>query len=213
MPFRRIFDEVSTFEWALAGFVFAVIFVVLVVAAIKYRARPGREASQKTEHTLIESVYAVVLLAVAIVIVTVTARANADDYPTGPKPALHVEVTGFQWCWSFHYVESDVTVTATCGEGDYPVLELPVGKRVEITTTSVDVIHSFWVPHFRYKMDAEPNHVNRFDITIPTAGQWLGHCAELCGINHAVMLFYLRAVPADQYQQWVSTQHGSTVVS
>lgn len=211
MPFRRTFGDVLSFEGAVAGAVFAVIFIIMVVAVIKYRARPGREASQKTEHPRIEAVYAVVLFAVAIVIVTVTARANANDYPKGPPPKLHVTVTGFQWCWSFHYVEPNVTVTASCSDGDYPVLELPVGERVEITTTSDDVIHSFWVPHFRYKMDAEPNHRNTFDITIPSAGKWMGHCAELCGLGHATMLFYLKATPADQYQQWISAQHGTVV--
>jgi cytochrome c oxidase subunit II len=76
---------------------------------------------------------------------------------------------------------------------------------VLIQTTSSDVIHSFWVPQFRYKLDAFPHHVNSFVMTVPHPGSWEGHCAEFCGQRHAFMTFVLKAVPAATFDSWIHT--------
>jgi cytochrome c oxidase subunit 2 len=111
-------------------------------------------------------------------------------------------VTGFQWCWRFHYVQSGITITATCQNGNNPTLVVPAGRPIRFTATSDDVIHSFWVPQFRFKMDAFPHHVNSFVMTVPHPGLWLGHCAEFCGEDHAFMTFHLRAVSQSVFAQW-----------
>jgi cytochrome c oxidase subunit 2 len=136
----------------------------------------------------------------------VTRGAMAADNRMPTSYALTVRVTGFQWCWRFAYVGTPVTVTASCLDGHDPTLVVPAGRPVRIETTSSDVIHSFWVPAFRFKMDAFPHHMNSFVMTVPHPGTWLGHCAEFCGDSHAFMTFHLRAVPAGVFSVWLAAQ-------
>jgi cytochrome c oxidase subunit 2 len=148
--------------------------------------------------------YAAALLLAAISIVVVTRQAMAADNQSPTRSMPTIQVTGYQWCWRFHYVQPGITVTATCMNGSLPTMVVPAGVPMHITTTSADVIHSFWVPAFRFKMDAFPHHVNSFVMTVPHPGIWLGHCAEFCGENHAFMTFHLRAIPPPAFQQWVA---------
>lgn len=202
MPFRTQFDSTLTFEAAFAGAVFLVIVLAMVYGIVRYRGGRRREASQDTEHPRVETSYAVAVLLAAIAIVVVTRQAMAADNerPTASMPTI--EVTGFQWCWRFHYPATDITVTGTCQNGHVPTVVVPAGRPVHFTTTSSDVIHAFWVPEFRFKMDAFPHHVNSFVMTVPHPGLWLGHCAEFCGEDHAFMTFHLRAVSPSAFQRW-----------
>jgi len=70
------------------------------------------------------------------------------------------------------------------------------------------VIHSFWVPALDFKVDAYPDHVNSFTFTLRD-GRWLGHCAQLCGLYHAEMLFRIQAVPPAAFDRWLHSRGGS----
>ncbi|RCG17389.1 cytochrome c oxidase subunit II [Streptomyces diacarni] len=87
-----------------------------------------------------------------------------------------------------------------------PTLVVPTGRTVRINLTSLDVIHSLWVPALRYKMDAFPDHTNSFTFTVDKEGRWIGRCAEFCGDRHHAMEFWLKAVSPEEYDDWVS-QH------
>jgi cytochrome c oxidase subunit 2 len=206
VPFRTQFDRTLLFESVIAGAVFVIVLAVLGYALLRYRARRRHAASQDTEHPRIEAAYAVALLAIALAVVMVTRGAMAADNRMPSAVALTVRVTGFQWCWRFAYVGTPVTATASCVDGNDPTLVLPAGQPVRIETTSDDVIHSFWVPAFRFKMDAFPHHLNSFVMTVPHPGVWLGHCAEFCGDDHAFMTFHLRAVPPAVFDTWLARQ-------
>lgn len=209
MPFRTEFDKTLLFESVIAGVVFAAVLLVLGFALFRYRARRSGEASQETEHPRIEGAYACVLLVAAAVIVLVTRGAmTTDNRASAASAQLEVRVTGYQWCWQFDYVGTGRSVTASCQHGRYPTLVLPAGEPVRILTTSRDVIHSFWVPAFRYKLDAFPDHLGSFVMTVPHPGTWLGHCAEFCGEDHAFMTFRLRAVPAASFRAWLAAPVG-----
>jgi cytochrome c oxidase subunit 2 len=106
-----------------------------------------------------------------------------------------------------------VTVTGSCAGGDYPVLVLPAGLPVEIDLTSADVVHAFWVPYLDYKMDAFPGHVDRFTVTLPRPGRWIGRCAQMCGLYHYEMDFYLQVVPQAQFSRWLHARAGAAAVS
>jgi cytochrome c oxidase subunit 2 len=208
VPFRSQFDQTLTFEAAFAGAIFLVIVAVFGNALVRYRSGRRSEASQGTEHPKLETSYAVAVLLAAISIVVVTRQAMAADNTPPPGPQTTIQVTGFQWCWQFHYVHPSVTVTASCQDGHYPTLVVPAGRPLHIETTSRDVIHSFWVPAFRFKMDAFPDHVNSFVMTVPHPGIWLGRCAEFCGEDHAFMTFHLRAVAPAAYDRWIAARSG-----
>jgi heme/copper-type cytochrome/quinol oxidase subunit 2 len=78
-----------------------------------------------------------------------------------------------------------------------------VGRTVQLTLRSRDVIHSFWVPALRYKRDVFPSYTNTLTLRIDRAGEWIGRCAEYCGQLHYQMDFRLRALPARQFDAWL----------
>jgi cytochrome c oxidase subunit 2 len=118
-------------------------------------------------------------------------------------------VVAKQWSWDFNYVDSDVYDTGVHTEltGDegarekMPVLYVPVNKRVQFVLNARDVIHSFWVPAFMTKLDMIPGKTNRLQIVPNQVGEFQGKCAELCGAYHAEMLFMLKVVPQEEYDQ------------
>jgi cytochrome c oxidase subunit 2 len=82
-----------------------------------------------------------------------------------------------------------------------PTLWLPLGEKVRFVLTSRDVIHSFWVVPFLMKQDVIPGHTNSFEVTPTKEGTFLGKCAELCGVDHSRMLFNVKVVSPERYQQ------------
>jgi cytochrome c oxidase subunit II len=82
-----------------------------------------------------------------------------------------------------------------------PTLWLPKGKTVRFILTSRDVIHSFWVVPFLMKQDVIPGHTNAFQVTPNHEGTFLGKCAELCGVDHSRMLFNVKVVSPERYEQ------------
>ena len=82
-----------------------------------------------------------------------------------------------------------------------PTLWLPKGEKVRFILTSRDVIHSFWVVPFLMKQDVIPGHTNAFEVTPNQEGTFMGKCAELCGVDHSRMLFNVKVVSPERYQQ------------
>ncbi|MET8243414.1 cytochrome c oxidase subunit II [Streptomyces sp. NPDC005202] len=82
-----------------------------------------------------------------------------------------------------------------------PTLWLPKGKTVRFILTSRDVIHSFWVLPFLMKQDVIPGHTNSFQVTPNKEGTFRGKCAELCGQDHSRMLFNVKVVSPERYEQ------------
>jgi len=125
-----------------------------------------------------------------------------------PAPeALKVEVSGQQWWWGFHYdLNNDGNYQ---GDGDLTTateLVIPVGRTVELSVTSQDVIHSFWIPALNGKRDAVPGQHHPWKLEANTAGVYRGQCTEFCGLSHANMRMIVRAVPQDEYDAWVANQ-------
>ena len=107
-------------------------------------------------------------------------------------------VVGFRWSWTFNYLEEGVYDVGTPGER--PQLYLPVDETVRFSLTSPDVIHSFWVPAFLHKMDVIPGRNNKFEVTPNKIGVYAGKCTELCGADHARMLFDVHVVSRADYE-------------
>ncbi|GAA2483535.1 cytochrome c oxidase subunit II [Streptomyces longisporus] len=206
---RHVFGQVFTLETAIASFVFVTILVLLLVAVVRRRARPGTEPSQRTERPRLESYYLGALGAIAVFLVVFTALANQRQQQSDHHlPTTHVDVTAFQWCWSFGYPDSPggrTAVSGTCRHGDLPTLVVPTGRNIKVRLTSKDVIHSMWIPALRYKMDVFPNHHNSFTLAFDREGRWRGRCAEFCGLRHRTMDFWIKAVSPDEFRKWVQS--------
>lgn len=218
MRFRTVFEQIFTLQTLIAAAVFVLITTALIVVIVRNRARKREHLPfAARENNPLEIGVAVVLAGIAAFLVWVSFGANArlgggtgiaqgDPEP----PAARVDVTAFRWCWDFAYQSAPVRVTGSCGSvADRPVLVVPAGQPVDFSITSRDVVHSFWVPEFGIKRDANPDHVNTLRMRFPE-GQWLGRCSEYCGAYHVNMDFYIRAVSPDEYQRWLASGAVST---
>lgn len=210
MPFRSAFSSLFSQDVTIAFVVFGLVTCAMAGAMLYSwrRRRQGRGPSRKAEANRLELGYLGVLVGMMIFLVISSFAANAKDYPDPPRPALQVRVTGYQWCWKFHYEGTSRTSTGQCQGAHpsrFPVLVVPVGEPVRLDVTSADVVHAVWVPHWRFKLYAYPQHVQSLTVTIPRAGQWMGRCAQLCGLYHFEMDFWLRAVPPAAFRAFIRT--------
>ena len=171
-------------------------------AIFRYRRRTDALPHQTYGNTRLEAVWTllpaltVVVLFVAGFLVLVRLESRAAT------PGAEVEVTAFRWGWSFTYPAADVTVSGIGLPG--PEIVLPVDEPVRVRLTGADVIHSFYVPEFLFKRDANPGRVTEFEFTIEEEGTYRGQCAEFCGIYHARMPFAIVAVPRADYDAWLA---------
>ncbi len=196
---RAILHVYGIITWVTA-FIGAVVFALLVVILVRFRARPGAPLPRQIRgHTLLELIWtivpALVLLVIAIPTIQIIFRTQTAAAPRG---ALEVVVRAYQWWWEFRYPGLDV-VTAN-------EIVLPVGRPVVLRLEGPDVIHSFWVPQLGGKRDVIPGRVNRIVLTAEHPGEYWGQCVEFCGASHANM--GLRAIvrPAAEFDRWVAAQ-------
>ena len=186
--------------WA-AVVVFVVVVGALLYTVIRYRRRRGQTEIPAQTHgnTKLEVSWtiapAVVLAVIAIPTVIYTFDISAD---AGPD-ALQIDVTGHQWWWEFEYPEYDL-VTAN-------EMHIPVDRQVQLTLRSDDVIHSFWIPKLAGKLDVVPSNVNKMRFTASETGEFLGQCAEFCGVAHALMKFRVFADTQEDFDAWVAEYH------
>ena len=115
--------------------------------------------------------------------------------PTPSSTAMTVRVVGHQWFWEIRYPG---TAAVTANE-----LHIPTRTRVDVEGTTVDVIHSLWVPELNRKIDLIPGRTNRVLLYADRAGTYEGECAEFCGLQHAHMLLIVIAQPRAQFDAWL----------
>jgi cytochrome c oxidase subunit 2 len=194
-------------SWIAGLLVGCVVWGLILWAAIFHRKRGDKLPPQVRYNMPIEILYTIVPFVLIAVLFYYTAKdENAID-ATSARPAVTVNVVGFQWSWEFDYPQYGVKENGYMwGEGPLPVMEIPVGETVRFNLTSPDVVHAFWVPEFLFKRDVIPAHPNHFEITATQTGTFTGHCSELCGVYHSRMLFTLKIVTHAQFQQWIAQQ-------
>jgi len=197
-------------SWIAGLLVGALIWGMILWAVMFHRKRGDRLPDQARYNMPIEIMYTAVPFVLIAVLFYFTAKDEnyLDALPA--KPAVTVDVLGFQWSWQFNYPQYGVTNTGNMwGEGPLPVLEIPTGETVQFNLTSDDVIHAFWVPEFLFKRDVIPGHPNHFAITATHTGTFIGHCSELCGLYHSRMLFTLKVVTPQQFQTYMAAQQAA----
>ncbi len=182
-------------------FVYACVFWCLIA----YRRRYGRAPEQFTGNPPLEWLYVIIPLIVVIGLFIVTLTVETPVDAVLAKPDDSIAVTAFRWSWEFRY-PGGITTTGT--PVSPPTLYLPLGRSTEIDLTSSDVTHSFWIPAFLFKRDAIPGMRNTFDLTPNRTGTFLARCAQFCGIDHALMTFVVKVVPAGAYDRYIAS-HGA----
>lgn len=198
--FARAINEVyGIITWVTIG-IFVVVAAVLLYVIIRYRERDAERLPRQIRgHSLLEIGWtiapALVLLIIAIPTIQIIFRTQSAARPAG---ALEVDVRGHQWWWEFRYPSLKIT---TANE-----LHLPVGQTVYLKMEGPDVIHSFWVPRLGGKRDVIPGRINTLTFTPEAPGEYLGQCAEFCGISHANMRMRVIVHPRATWATWVAGQ-------
>ena len=192
-------------SWIAALAVGAITWGLILWPVVAHRRkRDATGLPPQTRYNLpIEVLYTVVPFIAVAVFFYFTARDEDEIMRTSANPDHKITVTGMQWSWQFTYT-SDGGAQTTGTPGKPPTLILPEGESVQFRLVSEDVIHSFWVPAFLFKMDVIPGQPNTFQLVPTKTGTFAGKCAELCGQDHARMLFNVEVVPPGDYQQAVS---------
>jgi cytochrome c oxidase subunit 2 len=191
-------------SWIAAWAVGIVTWGLMIWAAIAYRRRHANEVPEQTKYNIpIELLYTVVPLIMILGLFWFTARDQSEIMTLSNEEQQTVGVVGFQWSWAFNYLDEDVyDIGMPFGEGstgEPPTLYLPVDEKIRFELNSPDVIHSFWVPAFLFKMDVIPGKTNVFELTPDRVGTYAGKCAELCGVDHARMLFQVAVVERSEF--------------
>ena len=210
MPFRSAFSQLFTQDTTIAAVVFALVVMAMLGAMLlsRRRRKRGQDPSRRATADRLEISYVLALAGMVVFLVISSFTANAKEF-SDPEPALRVQVTAYQWCWRFHYEGQPVTVTGQCEGGALPTLVLPTGRPVELEVTSLDVVHAFWVSYLDVKMYAYPGHTSTFTVTLSRTGRWIGRCAQLCGLYHYEMDFYLQAVSPSAFSAFIRARGGT----
>jgi cytochrome c oxidase subunit 2 len=194
-------------SWLAAILVGILVWGLIIYACFKYYRRSDDEIPVQTRYNLpIEILYTVAPVVIVVVLFFFTVKTqDAVLRPVASDKVAHnIDVVGQQWSWTFNYVkDKDLNGNTTVFEAGTtayePTLELPVNESVTVHLSSPDVIHSFWVPAFLFKMDVVPGRDNNFSLTPDRVGTYVGKCAELCGVYHSRMLFNVKVVSEQDY--------------
>ena len=200
----------------------AIVFGAMFWSIFHHRKSKGVTPANFHESTKVEIIWTaipfVILIGMAIP-ATKTLMAMEDTTDAD----LTVQVTGSQWKWHYKYFDHELeyySLLATHTEEiqnqreksenyllevDRPLV-IPVGKKVRFLITSDDVIHSWWVPEFAVKKDANPGFINEAWTRVNEPGIYRGQCAELCGKDHGFMPVVVIAKPVDEFNAWVKEQ-------
>lgn len=189
--------------WIAVLVIFLLVFGLIIYAAIRYRRRSDDEIPPQIRYNLpIEALYTFAPVIIVAVFFFHTVTSQNEVLKRVDNPDHSIEVIGSQWQWAFNYLDEEAA-----GEDVFDVgtpqepaeLWLPVNESVRFTLKSPDVVHSFWIPEFYFKLDVVPGKVNSFDMTPTRTGVFTGRCAELCGLYHSRMIFKAHIVTRAEF--------------
>lgn len=188
-------DALYFFVVAVSVLFSALIFLLVLTFAVKYRRRSETEQPPQIEgDRRLELLWIIIPLGLMMVMFTW----GASLYFTLSRPpadAVEISVVGKQWMWKFQH---------PTGQREINELHVPTGRPVKLTMASEDVIHSLFVPAFRVKMDVVPGRTTVIWFEATRTGEYHLFCAEYCGTQHAGMVGRVVVLEPPQYQQWLS---------
>jgi cytochrome c oxidase subunit 2 len=194
------------------------VWILIAYAAIRYRKRKGSEEEmpRQTAYNLpLEVVYTIVPFVIIAILFVFTVNTQNRVQQRSDDPDVTVAVNAFKWNWQFVYPETTddnggEPVSTVGSSTEIPILVVPTDQTIRFELASADVIHSFWVPEFLFKLDVVPGNENGrdnvFEVTVREQGAFVGRCAELCGTYHAFMNFEVRAVSGADFQSYLTAR-------
>jgi cytochrome c oxidase subunit II len=205
--------ELWQWAWVAALAVGVITWFLILYAVFRFRRRSEDEIPVQTRYNLpIEIFYTIAPIMMVIVFFFFTVQEQDKVIREVKNPDHTITAVGQQWSWTFNYNYDSgynhfegrsvggTTVHEVPGTpADPPTLWLVKGESVKVHLYSPDVIHSFWVPAFIFKMDVFPGRDNNYTFTPSRKGTYEGRCAELCGAYHSRMLFKVKVVDRAAY--------------
>ncbi len=187
-------DALVVFLVAVSGFFTLLIFTCIAVFAIKYRRSKGTVAEQISGSYSLETTWTLIPLCIAMVMFVWGAVIYvAEARP--PKNAMEIFGVGKQWMWKFQHPE---------GQREINELHVPVNRDVRITLISQDVIHSFFAPAFRVKMDVLPGRYTTVWFNATKPGRYHLFCSQYCGTMHSGMIGQIVVMQPTDYEAWLA---------
>lgn len=206
--------------WVAALVTGVVVWALIFYVCARFRRRSDAEVPVQTRYNLpLEVFYTMAPILMVVVFFYQTVRVQDVVTNIDPDPDVTVEVMGQQWSWTFNYGigEPDPDANAEAGKyayeqyayvsgdaGTIPTLVLPVDQTVQFNLYSPDVIHNFGVPAFLIRKDVIPGRINTLQVTPTVEGDFSGRCYELCGQYHSRMLFRVKVVSQQEYEDYVA---------
>ena len=215
-------DDTLTITFIVCGFVFVVINLFMAYGIYKYRYRKDRRADYEPENKKLEW-WLTAFTTVGVIAMLAPGLIVWGKYVEVPEDAMLVEAIGQQWRWSYRYPGVDGVlgtvdtrnINASNPFGlnpddpngqDDPEVHLPIGGPVKLTLRSKDVLHDFYVPQIRAKMDLVPGMITYFWFTPTKIGEYDVLCAELCGSGHYNMRSRMVVEEEADFQAWLQMQ-------
>jgi cytochrome c oxidase subunit 2 len=197
----------------------------------RFRHKDGQRATYEPENKRLET-WLTAVTALGVIAMLTPGLFVWNRFITVPDDATDIEIVGQQWQWSYRLPGADGKLGSSDTRNvstDNPLginrddpnsqddvvveggeLRLPIGKPVKALLRSIDVLHNFYVPEFRAKMDMVPGQVSYFWLTPTRTGTFEVLCAELCGVGHPQMRGTVMVQTEAEYQAWLGEQSKKT---
>jgi cytochrome c oxidase subunit 2 len=203
-------DSLLLLIFYIIGVWFILAEVVLIGFAIAYRKRSGKRAAwvpgTSLKHLSWVLIPCIVILGLDLAIDAAGAPVWRDIKETLPEPDLTVRVIGKQFAWDFVHPGQDGLLDTDDDISSEFELFVPVDSVVRFELVSNDVLHSFWLPHFRLKQDIVPGRAIKGWFQATKTGSYPVACAELCGLGHGTMRGRLHVQSIAEHEAWLAEQ-------
>lgn len=205
-PARSI-DGLFNAVWWVATAVFVLVMGAVIYVSWKFRSKRGADGEWDDDEELPGQVHGntraeigwTIAPALILAVLAVPTLAGVFELANWHDDAeVEIEVYGAQWWWEFRYPGTDIVTANT--------IVFPAGEPIELTMTSYDVIHSFWIPALNGKRDVAPGRTHTWAIEADEPGTYWGQCVEFCGLSHANMRIRAIALPRQEYEDWLTEQ-------
>jgi len=206
-----------------------VVLLLLLYVIIRFRRSANPVPSRTSHNTVVEVIWTLVPVLILVAIAVPSISLLAAQFKPAGKGAVTVKAVGNQWYWTYQYPDhggfeivsnmledSPKPGGKTRQYADGPRLlavdnrmVIPVGTEIRLQTTSNDVIHSWAIPAFWFKLDAVPGRINELTFKAEKEGVYFGQCSELCGARHAYMPISVEVVSPARFAAWVASKGGT----
>jgi len=220
-------DNTIELTFWITGIVFVAVVLFVAYCVFNFRHEEGRQAIYEPENKKLE-LWLTIATGIGVAAMLAPGLFVWGQYVTVPPGAAEMEVVGQQWQWSYRLPGKDgklgtsfsnlitpenplgVNPRDTNGQDDLVVeggeIHVPIGQPVKVLLRAVDVLHDFYVPEFRAKMDIIPGMITYFWFTPTRTGTFDVLCAELCGVGHHIMRGKVMVDSEADYQTWLGQQ-------